>query len=426
MVPPRLSRPLLLCILALASALSACSPIPGGEDACVPATCEALQRTCGAVDDGCGGVRECGAPCALGDGGAEPDGGSDGGCVPEDRIAFCQRNGRQCGLSDGYDNCGNFRVDDCGGRCTFPETCSDAGTCGCTPKTCAEVGRACGEAYLGCGQFTDCGPCPDGGLPPPHPLRVTAGNLTSGNLQSYDPGEGTRIFQGLRPDVALLQELNYGAKTDADARRFVDQAFGPDFYLYREPGKSIPNGVVSRYPIVASGSWTDSSVSNRGFAWARIDVPGTKDLWAVSLHFLTSNAGARASEASQLVAQVRSVVPAGDYLVLGGDLNTSSRTESCITTLAQVVVTAAPHPVDQSGNGNTNASRTNPLDWVLANSGLKAMQVPLALGASSFPAGLVLDSRVYTPLADVAPVQAGDSGATNMQHMAVTKQFQLP
>ena len=33
------------------------------------------------------------------------------------------------------------------------------------------------------------------------PVRLMAATITSGNLQSYDPGEGPRIFQGTKPDV---------------------------------------------------------------------------------------------------------------------------------------------------------------------------------------------------------------------------------
>src|SRR5689334_16517688 len=52
-------------------------------------------------------------------------------------------------------------------------------------------------------------------------VRVMAGNLTSGNNQSYDPGEGIRIFQGTHPDVALVQEFNYGTNSATDIRHFV-------------------------------------------------------------------------------------------------------------------------------------------------------------------------------------------------------------
>src|ERR1039457_6849019 len=47
--------------------------------------------------------------------------------------------------------------------------------------------------------------------------------------------------------------------------------------------------------------------------------------------------------------------------------------------------------------------------------------------SNTFPNGLVFDSRVYTPLSDVPPVQFSDSGSLNgMQHMAVVKDFAVP
>ncbi|MFO0676860.1 MAG: hypothetical protein U0169_10015 [Polyangiaceae bacterium] len=257
-------------------------------------------------------------------------------------------------------------------------------------------------------------------------LRVVASNTTSGNGQSYDPGEGTRMLQALAPDVALVQEFNYGSDSAEDIRSWVDTTFGSGFSYVREASVQIPNGVVSRYPILESGSWRDSQVQNRGFAWARIDVPGPKDLWAVSLHLLTTGASTRRSEADQLVGYVRSRVPSGDYVVFGGDFNTGSRGEACITTFGAVVATKGPYPVDQRNNANTNASRSKPYDWVLASPNLDALATPVAVGTNRFPAGLVLDSRVFAPLADVAPVRARDSAATNMQHMPVVRDFVLP
>ncbi|MHB8872216.1 MAG: endonuclease/exonuclease/phosphatase family protein [Myxococcaceae bacterium] len=433
------------------AALSLLASCPGPQTAvdggCTPTGCEAEGVACGSLDDGCGATLECGPPCSPGpcdgggcDGGDGGDGGAldagpdagppDAGCPPESAVTFCARFPGVCGPVTGLDTCGELRTLDCD-ICAFPERCGDAGTCGCTPKSCAEVGRECGEAYDECGHYLDCGACPDGGAPPPHPLRIVAANTSSGNLSSYDPGEGIRIFQGLKPDLVLIQEFNYATKSDADIRRFVDQTFGPTYFFYREPGAlQIPNGVISRYPIVAAGAWKDSTfISNRNFAWARIDVPGGKDLWAVSLHLRTNssgNSGDRNAEASLVVGNAKAVVPAGDYLVVGGDLNTKSRTESCFTTFSQVVVTTGPFPVDQAGNSATSADRSDPYDWVMVNAGLKLKEVPVRIGANSFAAGLVFDSRVYSPLIDVAPVRSTDSNASNMQHMAVVRDFELP
>jgi endonuclease/exonuclease/phosphatase family metal-dependent hydrolase len=257
-------------------------------------------------------------------------------------------------------------------------------------------------------------------------IRLMAANLTSGNDQAYhDPG--IRIFQGLHPDVVMIQEFNVGGNTAPEIDAFVDAAFGTEFSWFREPGgEQIPNGVISRYPIISSGQWDDTLVSNRDFAWARIDVPGNRDLWAVSVHLLTASSTDRNAEASLLVSNIGAGVPAGDYLVIGGDLNTGSRTESAIATLSGVVVTGAPYPADQNGNSNTNEPRSEAYDWVLPDADLNAFKTSLLIGASVYSNGLVFDSRVYTPLSEVAPVLVGDSGVSGMQHMAVARDFLIP
>jgi len=258
-------------------------------------------------------------------------------------------------------------------------------------------------------------------------VRVMAGNLTSGNLQSYDPGNGIRLFQGVQPDVVMLQEFNYGSSSDADIRAFVDRTFGASFSVTREGALQIPNGVISRWPIAASGRWTDPSVSNRGFAWARIALPNVShSLWAVSVHLLTSGTAQRSTEATNLVALVRQNVPAGDYVVVGGDFNTGVRTEPAVVTFGQLFDVAAPYPADQNGNENTSSARSKPYDWVLASTNLRPFQTSTVIGSSTYPGGLVLDSRVYSPIAEILPATAADSGSSNMQHMGIVKDFLIP
>ena len=258
------------------------------------------------------------------------------------------------------------------------------------------------------------------------PVRLMAANTSSGNLQSYDPGHGIRIFQGTDPDIVMIQEFNYGDNSATAIRNFVNTAFGTSFSYYREGGAQIPNGVISRWPIIAAGEWDDTQVSNRDFAWARIDVPGPKDLWAVSVHLLTTSSSVRNTEASNLVNFIRANVPVGDYLVIGGDFNTSSRSEATFSTFSQVVTTAAPYPADRNGNTNTNASRGSPYDHVLVDSDLRQYQVATVIGGSTFSAGLVADTRVYSPISEISPALSADSGATNMQHMAIIKDFLIP
>jgi endonuclease/exonuclease/phosphatase family metal-dependent hydrolase len=270
-------------------------------------------------------------------------------------------------------------------------------------------------------------------VPPVVRVRLMAANITAGNGQSYT-AEGVRIFQGLEPDIVMIQEFNVSASVGT-IDQFVDTAFGTGFEYYRESQAldSLPNGIISRYPIRESGEWDDPTMENRDFVWARIDVPGSKDLWVVSLHLKASSGSEdktqRNTEATELVRRIQEKIPPGDYLALGGDLNTYSRlssSEACLGTLSQVVLTSGPYPVDQRGDGDTNASRGTPYDWVLADADLAPRQTAVVIGNSSYADGLVFDSRVYTPLAEVSPVLVGDSGVLGMQHMAVVKDFLIP
>lgn len=254
-------------------------------------------------------------------------------------------------------------------------------------------------------------------------VRVVAANLTSGNAQSYEE-PGIRILKALAPDVALLQEFKYGS---GEIRQLVDVAFGPEFVFFREPRKGgIPNGVVSRWPIVDAGVWEDSEVVDRDFAYARIDIPGPRDLWAISVHFKTGNGGARARQAKAVTSGIAKTIPAGDYVVFGGDLNTGSASETAITQLGAALVVGGPRPSDPSGNKNTNASRSKPYDHVFANGPFDALAAPVTVAGNSYPNGLVFDSRTFGNLAALAPVQKQDSGASNMQHMAVVRDFVVP
>jgi len=264
----------------------------------------------------------------------------------------------------------------------------------------------------------------------PVPVRVVASNLTSGNHQSYSAdngnhsnpeGAGARILKGLKPDVVLMQEFN----TSVPARQWVNATFGEGFSFFIEADAQIPNGVVSRYPIVESGEWKDANVPNRDFAWAKIALPNGKFLWAVSVHLYSKKPDVRVLEAKALLADIREKIPDADLLVLGGDFNAQGKSEACVRELGRVFDHGGD-PADASGGVNTNAPRNKPYDWVLADKELAACAVPVRIGAAQFSHGLVFDSRVFKPLADVAPVQAADSAAPNMQHMAVVRDFLVP
>ena len=109
-------------------------------------------------------------------------------------------------------------------------------------------------------------------------ISVMAANITSDG-QKYGP-PGIRCFQGLAPDIVLIQEFN--PPDGQTLEQFVMTAFDSSFEFYCEPTGSIPNGIISRYPILSSGYWTDSQVPDRNFVWAVLDIPGEIDLQCVS------------------------------------------------------------------------------------------------------------------------------------------------
>ncbi len=253
--------------------------------------------------------------------------------------------------------------------------------------------------------------------------RVMAANTTSGNYQSYEAA-GIRIFQGLKPDIVGIQEFNYRSGT---LRQFVDTAFGTGFHYYIEPGgESIPNGVISRWPIKASGEWNDPYVSDRDFAWATIDVPGPRDLHIVSVHLWSSGGtSGRNNEAVVLTNRIRSSFPSSDYVVLAGDLNTGTRTEAAMTTL-KTILRDTHVPADKNGNDDTNEPRNKPYDYVLPNAVLDSNHVAVVIDGRAYTNGLVFDSAVWHDATLPPPILAGDSHVSGMQHMAVVKDFVLP
>ncbi len=258
-------------------------------------------------------------------------------------------------------------------------------------------------------------------------LRIMAANTTSGSQQSYpNPGPGVRIFQGLSPDVVLIQEFQVEGSLDA----WVDDVFGTDFDHCIEEVDGLPNGIVSRFPILQCGEWDDPFMLNRDFSFARIDLPGDLDLWAVSVHLKassgSSNRQRRKNEGLELVERIEAEVPLEDFLVIGGDFNTQNRDEEVLDVLRRVVVVEAPFPGDDSSDGDTNSSRRKPYDWVLVDDDLEPFEVAVITGDRQFDDGLVFDSRSYSQDeldAAFSPVRQGDSGAPQMQHMAVVRDF---
>lgn len=254
-------------------------------------------------------------------------------------------------------------------------------------------------------------------------IRIMSANLT-GSSQKYE-APAIRIFQGLKPDIVAIQEFNYSNNTSNDIRYFVNMAFGTNYYYYREtnPGYSIPNGVVSKYPIIESGSWDDPEIPDRGFAWAIIDIPGETNLMVVSVHFKASasDAARRAIEAITLKSLVLTNSKS-NYYVVAGDLNTSSSSEQALVILKSFLVDE-PIPTDTNGDPDTNLNRNERYDYILCSPPFASLMSATILGTQQFTNGLVFDSRNYPYLSELLPIQKNDSGYA--QHMAVLKDFKI-
>lgn len=250
-------------------------------------------------------------------------------------------------------------------------------------------------------------------------ITIATANLSDNTSQAYEEA-GIRILRALQPDIVGIQEFNYKSGNSLDLVRTV---FGPAYHFAREKGGArLPNGVISRYPIVASGQWEDPCVGNRSFAWATLAIPGPKRLHVISVHFVQNRSERRVAEARQLLHLIRQHFPADDYVVLCGDLNVTSRESIALAELTRWFCDDH-QPADQQDNKNTNANRTRPYDFVLPNPALARHHAPTVLGGQTFPAGLVFDSRLWSP--PPAPAEWEDS-AHNLQHLPVMKTFHIP
>lgn len=289
-------------------------------------------------------------------------------------------------------------------------------------------------------------------------IRLMTANITSQG-DGYDPDAGRNIFKAVKPDIAMIQEFNVSKQTYEE---FVAEVFGPDFFWFRgtttpaATSKGIPNGIVSRYPILSSGEWraknrkttatgsydTDTTYSDRQWTWAVIDIPGDRDLLAVSVHLHTQNNRYEYEPLAEKIAAKQQ--EGGYYVAIGGDFNAKDENYTELTTKAEAFrsifeLNLSKSPVDQNGNSKTNAKRAARLDWLLFGKDLDALAIPTEIGfhtgSKAYPNGHVFDTRVYAKYCDengvseitaVPPCSAGDSGDKEMQHMAVIRDIAIP
>jgi endonuclease/exonuclease/phosphatase family metal-dependent hydrolase len=209
---------------------------------------------------------------------------------------------------------------------------------------------------------------------------------------------------------------------------------GTDYYSVDSAGFQIPNGVISKWPITSSGYWDDPYLSNRELAWAVVDIPGDRDIFAISVHLHTSPPSDQVAAAVVIANEVESLKnanPGKYYYVVGGDFNGPSAVSGSGFGKHGDFYVSSPHPADDNGNQNTNSNRNSQYDFVIAGTDLHAFQVPVVYHSNkdsstlTYTNGLVFDTRIYNgELAEFySPASSGDSAASQMQHMGVVKDF---
>ncbi len=229
--------------------------------------------------------------------------------------------------------------------------------------------------------------------------------------------------------------MNYKSNTDTNYKELAQEMVGTNYYSVDSSSFQIPNGVVSKWPIIDSGYWDDPYLSNRELAWAIIDIPGDRDLFAISVHLHTSPPSDQVGAALVIAEEVKDLKdahPGSYYYVVGGDFNGPSAVNTNGFGKYGDFYVSGPDPEDDNGNENTNSNRNSQYDFVIAGTDLHAYQVPVVYysntdsSTKTYNDGLVFDTRIYNQsILDeyFSPAQTGDSAASQMQHMGVVKDF---
>lgn len=261
--------------------------------------------------------------------------------------------------------------------------------------------------------------------PKESPLRIMSANATSGDSQLYEQ-PGMNMMFAMDPDIIIIQEFTSSAE---DVIRQLESRFKTKYSYHKGRGR-IGNGIIVKGENKIKSVHTRPSIlefiTDREYDAAIVDIPGPKDMLVVSLHLYTkvnTNIMSQLDEYPAVFDFIQEIRNTGDYyVVVGGDFNSTSN-QYVNMYWSSLLATDAAYPRDQDGNYNTNAARRRHYDWILVDREFQAFSVPTKIGNQLFPHGYVLDSRVHSPLSEIAPVCAGDSNATNFQHMPVVRDF---
>jgi len=188
---------------------------------------------------------------------------------------------------------------------------------------------------------------------------------------------------------------------------------------------SIPNAIVSRFPIILSGQFRDNQ-AERDSVFAKISI-NNANIWAFSVHLPTKK-DKRISITNDLMNRIFELVPQAEWgnIILGGDFNTTAN-DPAFESMKKRGFVIGELPTDYHGKPNTNNPRSKPYDWVLTTrfEGVIKPTNFVFMEKEFGQNGFVYDTRNFKDgeKPDDEWWRLGDSGLH--QHMAVLRSFTI-
>ncbi len=134
----------------------------------------------------------------------------------------------------------------------------------------------------------------------------------------------------LAPDVLLAVDQGHAQGGWSEMLQRFGDLWGGEWTMFRDyfGPDDHPTLVASRLPFLESGPWRDPTRTDTNVSWARLDIPGTTDLWVVAVD-LPTRSRTRCDALTALQQAIDARVPAADHLVLGGAFETR-RNRGCL------------------------------------------------------------------------------------------------
>ncbi|NJN48056.1 MAG: hypothetical protein HC808_18035 [Candidatus Competibacteraceae bacterium] len=183
-------------------------------------------------------------------------------------------------------------------------------------------------------------------------------------LLANDP---TADYSDEQPAVVLFQNFIIGDNSPSDLDDWVITNFGAEFTYVHDAKSTVPSAVISRFTIAEYGVWSDleSKYGDGRSLYARIDLPGERDLWVINAH-LSPESELRLRQTETLLERIITQLPKEDFLLFGGQLNITDNADPALGLLQEILIVEDPLVIKQD-DGDV-------YDWLLADTELTKFQ----------------------------------------------------